>query len=136
MTRDVNEIADDSAPPARLAHRLAISLVIALFTLIGLVFAGVPTIGPRNQNGVSSPTKDGQPTQVTTRDGLRAVVTADRKAVAKTVGLDDGAAPILLASGTISLSSADIHYLLPRLGHEKPPHLDYFQPRGPPAPIA
>jgi len=61
----------------RMSGRVAISLVIAVFAYLGLLFGGNLVIGPtRGPNSVSSSSKDGQPLQlgdlrlVTGRAGL------------------------------------------------------------------
>ena len=79
----------------RMSSRVAISLVIAVFAYLGLLFGGnfviVPTRGP---NSVSSSSKDGQPLQVSARDVVRGILAAERKASPKYTPFDSGVATL------------------------------------------
>ncbi|NMN70176.1 hypothetical protein AF71_00019820 [Rhizobium sp. 57MFTsu3.2] len=79
----------------RMGSRVAISLVIAVFAYLGLLFGGNLVIVPsRGANSVSSSAKDGQPLQLSARDTVRGILTAERKAAPKHVPYDPGAAAI------------------------------------------
>nr|WP_244426166.1 hypothetical protein [Rhizobium mesoamericanum] len=79
----------------RMSGRVAISLVIAIFAYLGLLFGGNFVIVPtRGANSVSSSSKDGQPLQLSARDAVRGILTADRKTAPKYASYDSGAVAI------------------------------------------
>jgi hypothetical protein len=82
----------------RMSGRVAISLAIAVFAYLGLLFGGNFAIVPtRGANSVSSSSKDGQPLQLSARDAVRGILTAERKATPKYPPYDSGAVALGVA---------------------------------------
>jgi hypothetical protein len=68
----------------RMTGRVAVSLAVAIFAYLGLLFGGNLVLGPaRGPNAFSSSSKDGQPLQISARDVVRGVLAADRKVAQK-----------------------------------------------------
>jgi len=77
----------------RMTGRVAVSLAVAIFAYLGLLFGGNLVLGPaRGPNSVSSSSKDGQPLQLSARDAVRGILAADRKVAPKYVAYASGAA--------------------------------------------
>jgi hypothetical protein len=69
----------------RMTGRVAVSLAVAIFAYLGLLFGGNLVLGPTRgpNNAFSSSSKDSQPLQVSARDVVRGVLAADRKVAQK-----------------------------------------------------
>lgn len=65
----------------RMSGRVAVSLVVAVFAYLGLLFGGNLALGPaRGPNAVSSSSRDGQPQEVSAHEIVRGMLAAERKA--------------------------------------------------------
>ncbi|MBW9112065.1 hypothetical protein JNB88_00175 [Rhizobium cauense] len=100
----------------RMSGRVAISLAVAIFAYLGLLFGGNLVIGAaRGPNAISSPSKDSQPLQVSARDTVRGILTTDRKVAPKYALYDSGGATIVdilsveLPSGSDQPDLASLH---------------------------
>lgn len=90
----------------RMSSRVAISLLVAVFAYLGLLLGGSLVIGPtRGANSISSSSKDGQPLQLSARDAVRGILTAERKAAPKYAPFHSGVAA-LGAAASIELPLA------------------------------
>ncbi|MBB4169130.1 hypothetical protein FHX09_002976 [Rhizobium sp. BK538] len=95
----------------RIGSRVAISLVVAIFAYLGLLLGGNLVIGStRGPNSVSSSSKDSQPPQVSARDVVRGILTAERKAAPKYIPFDSGNAAVSAAPGIALLSTGEPTY--------------------------
>ena len=96
MSRFEIENADDHGmrlDTRRMTCRVAVSLAVAIFAYIGLLFGGNLVLGPaRGPNAFSSSSKDGQPLQLSARDVVRGILAADRRVAPKYVAYDSGKA--------------------------------------------
>ncbi|KQV68399.1 hypothetical protein [Rhizobium sp. Root1220] len=82
----------------RMTGRVAVSLAVAIFAYLGLLFGGNLVLGPaRGPNSLSSSSKDGQPLQISVRDAVRGILAADRKVTPKHRPYDSGDAAIFSA---------------------------------------
>lgn len=121
----------------RMSGRVAISLVIAVFAYLGLLFGGNLVIGPtRGPNSVSSSSKDGQPLQLSVRDAVRGILTAERKAAPKYIPYDSANAAVGAIPGIALLSFVEPTY--PVAFHPQPRAADAkaYDSHGPPAAAA
>lgn len=97
----------------RMTGRVAVSLAVAIFAYLGLLFGGNFVIGPtRGPNAFSSSSKDNQPQQMSARDAVRGILTADRKIASKSSAYDSGDAAFvalpaleLARSGSLPLAA-------------------------------
>jgi len=95
----------------RMSSRVAISLVVAIFAYLGLLLGGNLVIGPtRGPNSVSSSSKDSQPPQVSARDVVRGILTAERKQAFKYTPYDSGSAATSATPGVALLSTGEPTY--------------------------
>jgi hypothetical protein len=96
LSRFEIENADDHGmrlDARRMTGRVAVSLAVAIFAYLGLLFGGNLSLGPaRGPNAFSSSSKDGQPLQLSARDGVRGILAADRRIAPKYVAFDSGEA--------------------------------------------
>lgn len=92
----------------RMTGRVVVSLAVAIFAYLGLLFGGNLVLGPaRGPNSFSSSSKDGQPLQVSARDVVRGVLAADRKIAQKYATYASGdAAPAVQALARPALARA------------------------------
>lgn len=96
----------------RMSCRVAISLAVAIFAYFGLLLGGNLVIGPtRGPNSVSSSSKDSQPLQVSARDVVRGILTAERKQAPKYIPHDSGNAASA-TPGIALLSTGEFTYLV------------------------
>ncbi|WP_283195430.1 hypothetical protein [Rhizobium sp. AN80A] len=59
----------------RMSGRVAVSLVVAVFAYLGLLFGGNLALGPaRGPNAVSSSSRDGQPQEVSAHEIVRGML--------------------------------------------------------------
>lgn len=80
----------------RLSARIAVSLLLAVFAYLGLLFGGNLVLGPDAQanNALSAPGKEPQPLQLTAREAVRGLLATDRKIAPKQTLHDSDAAAL------------------------------------------
>ena len=88
----------------RLTSRIAASVVVAILAYLGLLFGGNLVISPAAAvNTLSSSGRDPQPQQLTARDAVRGLLTAERKLAPKQTAHDAGS-PALAAAPALDFA--------------------------------
>ncbi|EJZ22537.1 hypothetical protein NE852_03795 [Rhizobium sp. Pop5] len=117
-----------------LTSRIAASVLFAILAYLGLLFGGNLVISPAAAvNTLSSSGRDPQQPQLTARDAVRGVLTAERKLASKQAAHEGGQATLAVVP---ALDFAGWNTAVPLPAFEAPLHAAIFrahQPRAPPA---